>query len=85
MSSAANGSIQNIRSCRVRQQCQLLVLPRSSYYYQGQPESATNLTYMRLMDQEYTRHPFYGVPRMTVWLRQQGLLVGANGCGACCA
>ncbi len=60
----------------VRQQCQLLVLPRSSYYYQGQPESATNLTYMRLMDQEYTRHPFYGVPRMTVWLRQQGLLVG---------
>src|SRR5271157_3429441 len=60
----------------VRQQCGLLVLPRSSYYYQAEPESATNLRYMRLMDEEYTRHPFYGVPRMTVWLRRQGLSVG---------
>ncbi|MFC1601395.1 IS3 family transposase, partial [Candidatus Sumerlaeota bacterium] len=23
-------------------------------------------------DEEYTRHPFYGVPRMTAWLRSQG-------------
>ena len=27
---------------------------------------------MRLIDEEYTRHPFYGVPRMTKWLCQQG-------------
>jgi len=60
----------------VREQCRLLGLPRSSYYYQAQPESAENLGYMRLMDEEYTRHPFYGVPRMTFWLRWQGLVVG---------
>src|SRR5208283_4348430 len=60
----------------VRQQCQLLVLPRSSYYYQVEPESATNLAYMRLLDEEYTRHPFYGVQRLTFWLQESGYGVG---------
>lgn len=27
---------------------------------------------MRLIDEEYTRHPFYGRRRMTAWLRHQG-------------
>lgn len=27
---------------------------------------------MRLLDEEFTRHPFYGVERMTVYLRQHG-------------
>ena len=26
---------------------------------------------MRLIDEEYTRHPFVGSPRMTDWLRQE--------------
>lgn len=27
---------------------------------------------MNLIDQEYTRHPFYGIRKMTAWLRDQG-------------
>lgn len=27
---------------------------------------------MRLLDAQYTRRPFYGIRRMTAWLRQQG-------------
>jgi putative transposase len=27
---------------------------------------------MRLLDEQYTRTPFYGIRRMTAWLRQQG-------------
>jgi putative transposase len=27
---------------------------------------------MKLIDEQYTRTPFYGVPRMTAWLRRQG-------------
>ncbi len=57
-------------------QCQLLGLARSSYYYSAVPESPQNLHYMRLLDEEYTRHPFYGVPKMTFWLRQLGYGVG---------
>jgi len=35
-------------------------------------ESADNLRLMRLLDEEYTRHPFFGSRRMTVWLERQG-------------
>jgi putative transposase len=30
---------------------------------------------MRLLDEQYTKTPFYGVARMTAWLRQQGYAV----------
>ena len=30
---------------------------------------------MRLIDEQYTQTPFYGVPRMTAWLRKQGFCV----------
>ncbi len=60
----------------VARQCQLLGLARSSYYYLPRPESAENLHYLRLLDEEYTRHPFYGVPKMTFWLQQLGYPVG---------
>jgi putative transposase len=56
----------------VRRQCALLGLTRSSYYYEPASESKENLAVMRLIDEEYTRHPFYGSRRMAVWLRQQG-------------
>jgi len=56
----------------VAQQCALVGLPRSSYYYAPHGESPENLQLMRLLDEQYTRTPFYGSPRMTVWLRAQG-------------
>ena len=30
---------------------------------------------MRLIDEQYTRTPFYGIPRMTAWLQRGGYLV----------
>lgn len=56
----------------VQRQCELLGLARSTYYYRLRPESALNLLFMNLIDEQYTRTPFYGVPRMTAWLRRQG-------------
>jgi putative transposase len=56
----------------VARQCALLGLSRSSFYYRSPGERAENLYLMRLLDEQYTRTPFYGVRRMTVWLRQQG-------------
>jgi putative transposase len=57
---------------RIARQCELLGLPRSTYYYQAQGESAENLTLRRLLDQQYTDTPYYGVRRMTACLRSQG-------------
>jgi putative transposase len=56
----------------IAQQCALLGLARSSYYYQPVPESAENLQLMRLLDEQYTRTPFYGTRKMTAWLQTQG-------------
>jgi putative transposase len=56
----------------VRRQCELLGLPRASYYYQPAGESKENLHLMRLIDQQYTARPFYGSRRIAAWLRQQG-------------
>jgi putative transposase len=56
----------------LRRQCQLLGLHRSGLYYQPSAESAENLQLMNLLDEQYTRTPFYGVRRMTAWLNQQG-------------
>ena len=47
-------------------------VPRSTYYYCPASESDENLQLMRLIDEQYTRRPYYGSPRMTVWLREQG-------------
>jgi putative transposase len=56
----------------IARQCELLGLPRSIYYYHAQGESAENLHLMRLLDEQYTQTPYYGVRRITAWLRSQG-------------
>jgi putative transposase len=59
----------------VRRQCELLGLSRSSLYYEPAVEAAENLRLMRLIDQEYTAHPFLGSRRLTRWLIEQGQAV----------
>ncbi len=63
----------------MRRQCQLLDLHRSNLYYQPilAPGEASdlNLELMRQLDEQYTATPFYGVRRMTAWLRTQGYAV----------
>lgn len=56
----------------IRQQCELLGLARASFYYQPAPETSLNLELMKQIDQQYTRTPFYGWPRMTNYLQRQG-------------
>ena len=56
----------------MRRQCQLVGLSRSSRYYQPAAETAANLRLMRLIDREYTAHPFLGSRRLTQWLITQG-------------
>ena len=59
----------------IDRQCDLMGLSRSGYYYQPQGESALNQRLMNLLDEQYTRMPFYGVEKMTEWLRRQGFPV----------
>jgi putative transposase len=45
-------------------QCQILSLPRSTLYYQPQAVSSEELALMRLLDEEYLKHPFFGSRKM---------------------
>lgn len=56
----------------IYRQCELLGLSRSSYYYQSQRDDSYNLMLINLIDEQFTRAPFYGVPRMVAWLNVQG-------------
>jgi putative transposase len=56
----------------VRRQCELLGLNRSSLYYEPAAETQENLRLMRLLDKEYTAHPFLGSRRLTAWLNEHG-------------
>ena len=58
----------------IQRQCELVSLPRSSYYRTpsaGQ-ETAENLALMRMIDEEYLRRPFYGTRKMRDYLNRKG-------------
>ena len=59
----------------VRRQCELIGLNRGTYYYEPAKETSLNLTLMRLIDEQYMNTPFYGYPKMTKHLRNQGYWV----------
>ena len=61
------------RQLSVFRQCALIGSSRSSYYRQDEvgTESKENLVMMLLIDEEYTRRPFYGSRKMRDWLRCQ--------------
>ena len=59
----------------MRDQCGLLGLNRSTYYYVPTTESSLNLHLMGRIDEQYMRTPFYGWPRMTIYLQNQGYAV----------
>jgi putative transposase len=58
-------------------QCALLQIARSSAYYTpNTSESPEKLALMRRIDEQYLKTPFYGSPRMTWWLNEQGVIRG---------
>ena len=47
----------------IRRQCELIGMNRATYYWQPAAESELNLKLMKLIDQEYTRAPYYVIER----------------------
>ena len=65
----------------IGQQCRLLSLSRSTFYYAPVGESPFNLALMRLIDAAFLECPFYGARQMTRHLRRQGHAVGRKRVG----
>lgn len=60
----------------LRQQCKLLGVNRSSYYYHPSMPDDETLLLMREVDEIYTRYPFFGSRQMVNYLRLHGKDIG---------
>ena len=59
----------------IGQQCKLLSIARSSFYYTPKGETEQNLGLMGTIDEQFLETPFFGVRQMTWHLRNDGHLV----------
>ena len=57
----------------LRRQCELLGLNRSNIYYRPREGNAEKRKLLRLIDEIYTRSPFYGARRIAAELNRMGL------------
>lgn len=62
-------------SMSIRAQCRLLGLDRSGLYSPALGPDPEELMLCHRLDALYTAHPYYGVRRMTVALRREGLCI----------
>jgi putative transposase len=60
------------REITISRQCELLKLPRASYYYESNRDDSYNELIMNRIDEQFTKTPFYGVPRITESLIKEG-------------
>lgn len=63
----------------IGKQCQLLGLNRSTYYYKPAGFTDEDLEIMKIIDETYTMHPYYGTRRMAKFLQGVGFTVGRTG------
>lgn len=62
----------------ISEQCDILGINRSSYYYLPVGESEENLSIMRFLDECYFKVPFYGALRLTALLTSLGYKINVK-------
>ena len=62
----------------LRRQCSLLSLARSTLYYQPRGESAENLKFMEIIDQQFLETPWYGSRQMARHMQREGHRCGRH-------
>jgi putative transposase len=66
----------------VRQQCEIVFMNRSSFYYEPVPVSAEDKVIMDLIDEIYTDCPFYGARKISLELKDLKIPVGRRRTGS---
>lgn len=59
----------------IRRQCELLGVPRSTFYFSPKGESGENLMFMDIMDRYWMEHPYCGALRLQDHLHDLGHMV----------
>lgn len=68
----------DVEELSILQQCILLSVHRSGFYYKPSAESAENLAIMEFLDKQYYKTPFYGQLKLTEELKKEGYCVNVK-------
>ena len=60
----------------ISQQCKLVRLSRSAFYYTPVGIDADTLAIMKEIDRVFTKYPFFGSRQIAAYLRREGTVVG---------
>lgn len=66
----------NCENLSIAAQCHLISINKSSYYYKPKGFSQRDLDIMKIIDEIYTEHPYFGARRMSKNLEPFGLAIG---------
>ncbi|WP_161785432.1 IS3 family transposase [Palleronia rufa] len=62
----------------VSQQCRLVKLSRSAFYYMPVGIDAKTLALMKAIDRVFTKYPFFGSRQIAAYLRRDGIVAGRH-------
>ena len=62
----------------ISQQCKLVQLSWSAFYYAPVGIDAATLALMKAIDQVFTRYPFFGSRQIAAYLRRDGIVAGRH-------
>lgn len=62
----------------ISQQCKLVRLSRSAFYYTPVGINADTLAIMKEIDRVFTKYPFFGSRQIAAYLRREGTVVGRH-------
>ena len=62
----------------ISQQCKLVRLSRSAFYYAPVGIDAVALAMMKEIDRVFTKYPFFGSRQIAAYLRREGTVVGRH-------
>ena len=60
----------------ISQQCRLVRLSRSAFYYTPVGTDAATLALMKQIDRVFTKFPFFGSRQIAAYLRRDGIIAG---------
>ncbi len=66
----------NSSNLSIAKQCDLLSVNKSTYYYKQRGLSKEDLENMKIIDEIYTEHPYFGARRMSKQLEPYGITIG---------
>ena len=66
----------NSSNLSIALQCDLLILNKSTYYYKKRGLTERDLEIMKIIDEIYTQHPYFGARRMSKHLEPYGIMLG---------